>query len=147
MKLLVSDPLGHSPYTSVAETPTPEEIEQLVRSLEWQQLTGVKVELDAGRFFEFTGSLNDDFSIVYGDGEEIWITKNPVKNLDQGLLALQSYAMGEGDWKNLLEWNHLTSEKEYNKPQTSGCAALIVVVLGLSITMLWFVKDFVEINS
>ncbi len=73
MKLLLSQNLDG--YHTACENPTADEIRKHVESLDWQTLSGAKIETDPTRWIEMSGSDNDGYSIIYSDSENEWISK------------------------------------------------------------------------
>jgi len=86
--------------------PDAQQIETIVRGLDWSSLKVVILRTDEHRFLELSGSLDpeDGLSGRYVDGAEEMITRE-APSLDDGIRLLQAYAAGGLDWKTLVDWD------------------------------------------
>ena len=86
--------------------PDAQQIETIVRGLDWSSLKVVILRTAEHRFLELSGSLDphDGLSGRFVDGAEEMITRE-APSLDEGIRLLQAYAAGGSDWKTLVEWD------------------------------------------
>ncbi len=126
MKLLLSQNLDG--YHTACENPTADEIRKHVESLDWQTLSGAKIETDPTRWIEMSGSDNDGYSIIYSDSENEWISKEEPEDRDHCITTLQAYASGDKDWMELFSWNHFNKLVD-GKYEKKGCFPVIMITL------------------
>lgn len=114
-------------YRLALESDDPDRIKEIILDLEWEEITGAKLVFDELNWIELSGSKNDNFCIIYSDGEDAWITKD-APELEPAILALQAYAMKGNQWKELFEWEH------YSKAgaKAAGCASVIILLFILT---------------
>ena len=128
MKLYISDPLGQPEYELNVETTDTDVVEGRVSKLEWESLTGIRLEIDSLNWIELSGSNYDGFAIIYSDGKNKWLAKDGTESLEQGILAMQSYLMKGNEWKEMFVWEHLGKTGE----ELAGCASAIILFITIT---------------
>ena len=126
MKVEVADPLPEG-YERTLNVDSPDEIEELVRSLSWEELSAVKVWKHESDWIECSGSHEDKFSIVYKEKQDGCITANPVGSVDDMVTVLREYCRGGEEWKEMFSWEEFPVQDALDG---QGCGPFIAVVAG-----------------
>jgi hypothetical protein len=123
MKVEIADPLPEG-YERTLNVESPGEIEELVRSLSWEELSAVKVWKHESDWIECSGSHEDKFSIVYKGKQDGFITANPVESVDEMVTVLREYCRGGEEWKEMFSWEDFPVGDTLGG---QGCGPLAVV--------------------
>ena len=105
MELSATSSLGIVDYELISADASVAIVEEQIDSMSWSELSAVKLVASERLFIEGSGSHQDGFSIIYGEDQEQFITKE-APPLDVMRECILRFAASDESWRSTVEWEY-----------------------------------------
>lgn len=103
MELSATSDLGGIDYDVISADASVDVVRNQVDSMSWDDLSAVKVQAPQRLYIEGSGSHVDGFALIYGEGDDLFLSKD-APSLEIMRECILKFAASDESWRSMVEW-------------------------------------------